>query len=144
VLSIAVYPLALILSLLSQTTRAIERSFFQEEPVLLYSLLSSRGHIDVSLPEPISFSDQMSREQAFFFFRRLSRTFSSFEFYSDTELPLLAQEKSVIFKARWSFRNKTTNNQHVLQVFFYLVPEKGTPADRSYLWRIAEIKAEKL
>jgi hypothetical protein len=144
VLSTAVYPLLLILSLLSQTTRAIERSFFQDEPGVLYSLLTHRGHINISLPEPISFSDQVSSEQAYFFFRRLYRTFSTFEFYADTDLPILAQERSFIFKARWSFRDITNNDQYVLQVFFYLTGEPGPPGEGRFFWKIREIRAEKL
>ena len=116
--SIAVYPLLLILSLLSQTTRAIERSFFQNSPAVLHSLLTQRGHINISLPEPFSFSDQISSEQAFFFFRKLYRTYATFEFYADAELPILIHERSTIFKARWSFRDKANNDQYVLQVFF--------------------------
>ena len=143
-LSTAVYPLLLILSLLSQTTRAIERSFFQDDPAVLYSLITHRDHVNISLPEPVFFSDQMSSEQAFFFFRRLYRAFSTFEFYPDTELPILAQDRSFIFKARWSFRNRTSNDQHVLQVFFYLTGEPGPPADGRFYWKITEIRAEKL
>jgi hypothetical protein len=144
VLSTAVYPLLLILSLLSQTTRAIERSFFQDEPAVLYALLAPRGHVNISLPEPISFSDQISSEQAFFFFRRLYRTYSTFEFYADSYLPILASERSFIFKARWSFRDKTNNDQYVLQVFFYLTADPRPPGDGSSLWKIAEIRAERL
>jgi hypothetical protein len=144
VLSTAVYPLLLILSLLSQTTRAIERSFFQDDPSVLYALLTQRGHVNLSLPEPISFSDQVSSEQAFFFFRRLYRTYSTFEFYADSYLPILAHERSFIFKARWSFRNKTNNDQYVFQVFFYLTAELRSPGDGLSIWRITEIRAEKL
>jgi hypothetical protein len=144
VLSTAVYPLLLILSLLSQTTRAIERSFFQDDPAVLHSLLTSRGHVNLSLPEPVSFSDQVSSEQAFFFFRRLYRTYATFEFYADAELPILIHERNMIFKARWSFRNKANNDQYVFQVFFCLAAEPGPPGDGRSLWKITEIRAEKL
>lgn len=134
--SVGVFPFLLTLSLFSQTTKSIERAFFQNDPRLLYSLLSTRNHINISLPEPISFSDQLSSEQALFLFRQVYSTFSTFEFYAASELPVLAKEKSFIFKGRWSFKNKKNNNQYVLQVFFYLVNETE--------WRITEIKAEKL
>ena len=143
-LSTAVYPLLLILSLLSQTTRAIERSFFQDDPAVLRSLLTDRGHINLSLPEPVSFSDQVSSEQACFFFRRLYRTYATFEFYADAEMPILMQERSMILKARWSFRNRSNNDQYVLQVFFYLTAEAGPPGEGRSLWKITEIRAEKL
>ena len=104
--SIGIFSFVLTLSLLSQTTRSIEKAFFQDDPRLLYTLLSSQGHIHISLPDPISFSDQMSPEQAYFFFRQVYATYSTFEFYADSELPVLAKEKSFIFKARWSFKNR--------------------------------------
>lgn len=145
VASIGIFPLLLTLSLLSQTTRTIEKAFFQDDPRLLYSLLSSQGHIHISFPEPISFSDQISPQQAYFFFRQIYATYSTFEFYADSELPVLAKEKSFIFKARWSFKNKKNDDQHVFQVFFHLIREK--PPGRGTLqhpWRISEIKAESL
>jgi hypothetical protein len=140
-----IFPLLLTLSLLSQTTRGIEKAFFQDDPQLLYSLLSTQGHVHISFPDPISFSDQISPQQAFFFFRQIYATYSTFEFYADSELPVLAKEKSFIFKARWSFKNKKNDDQHVFQVFFHLIREK--PPDRGKPqspWRISEIKAESL
>ena len=143
-LSTAVYPLLLILSLISQTTRAIERSFFEDRPALLFSLFTNRGHVNLSLPEPISFSDQVSPEQAFFVFRRLHRTFSTFEFYADSETPILARDNGFIFKARWSFRNTANNDQYVFQVFFYLAMGSGPPGAGQSLWKITDIRAERL
>jgi hypothetical protein len=144
VLSTAVYPLLLIFSLLSQTTRAIERSFFEDRPDLLYMLFSDGGHVNLSLPEPISFSDQVSSQQAFFVFRRLHRTYSTFEFYADSEFPILAWERGFIFKARWSFRNKANSDQYVFQVFFYLSLDKRPPGEGRSLWKITDIRAERL
>jgi hypothetical protein len=145
VASIGVLPFLLTLSLISQTTRTIEKAFFQDDPQLLFGLLSSQGHINISLPEPISFSDQMSPEQAYFFFRQIYATYSTFEFYGDSALPLLAKGGSFIFKARWSFKNRRNNNQYVLQAFFRLIreqpPRRGSPL---LPWRITEIKAETL
>ena len=135
-ISVGILPLLLTLSLFSQTTRSIERAFFQNDPKILYSLLSKRNHINISLPEPISFSDQLSSEQVLFLFRQIYSTFSTFEFYAASELPVLAKERSFIFKGRWSFKNNKNNNQYVLQVFFYLINETE--------WRVREIKAEKI
>ncbi|MGB7296862.1 MAG: hypothetical protein WBC70_14850 [Candidatus Aminicenantales bacterium] len=141
---IGILPVLLTLSLLSQTTRTIEKAFFQDDPQLLFSLFSSRGHIHISLPEPISFSDQMSPEQAYLFFRQVCATYSTFEFYADSDRPVLAKGNSFIFKARWSFKNKKTSNQYVLLAFFRLTrepPRRGSPLTP---WRITEIKAETL
>jgi hypothetical protein len=131
--------------LISQTTRSIERAFFQDDPSILYSLLSTRNRINVSLPEPILFSDLLSREQTYFLFRRISSAYSTFEFYADLDQPVLLKERSCIFKARWSLRNKKDFNQEVLQVFFYLILEKEPKGQRPPgSWRIAEIRAERL
>jgi hypothetical protein len=138
---VGVFPLLLTLALFSQTTKSIERSFFQNDPGLLYSLFTSSQHLNISLPEPISFADHLSSEQAYFLFRKIYSAFSTFEFYADSELPLFVGKKSFMFKSRWSFKNKRNNNQYVFQVFFYLVNEKNDSFDQ---WRITEIKAEKL
>ena len=142
---ISIYPLLLILALPFETTRSIEKAFFQDDPRLLYSLFTNQGHVHISLPEPISYSDQMSPEQAFFFFRRIYATYSTFEFYMDSELPVLARTKSLIFKARWSFKNNKNNNQYVFQLFFHLTKETPPRGRNQGLpWRITEIKAETL
>lgn len=142
---VGVYPLLLALSLLTQTTRSIEKAFFQDDPRILYDLFSTQNQVYLSLSEPLSFADQLSAEQAYFFFRRIYLLYSTFEFYPDTELPLLGGERSVFFRARWSFKHKRTGNQYVLQMFFRLVIEKGASSrDPGNPWRIAEIKAERL
>ncbi|MBN2408815.1 MAG: hypothetical protein JXE07_03685 [Candidatus Aminicenantes bacterium] len=130
--------------MISQTTKTIEKAFFQDDPHLLFSLFSSRGHIHISLPEPISFSDQMSPGQTYLFFRRIYATYSTFEFYGDSDRSVLAKKESFIFKARWSFKNRKTGNQYVLLAFFRLTrepPRRGSPP---LPWRITEIKAETL
>ena len=143
--NIGILPLLLTLTLISQTTRTIEKAFFQDDPQLLYSLFPAHDHINISFPEPISFSDQMSPEQAYLFFCQIYATYSTFEFYGDSELPVLAKGGSFIFKARWSFKNKRTNTQYVLQAFFRLIreqpPQRGSPL---ISWKITEIKAETL
>lgn len=138
---VGVFPILLTLALFSQTTKSIERAFFQSDPALLHSLFTSRQHLNISLSEPISFADHLSSEQAHFLFRKIYSAFATFEFYADSELPLLAGGKDFIFKSRWSFKNKKNNNQYVFQVFFYLVSEEHNSQSQ---WRITEIKAEKL
>ncbi|MEW5901220.1 MAG: hypothetical protein AB1715_07150 [Acidobacteriota bacterium] len=144
-MAVGVFPLFLTLSLLSQTTRSIEKAFFQDDPRILCDLFSRQNHLYLSLPEPFLFADQLSPEQAYFFFRRVYLDYSTFEFYSDAELPLLSRGRSVFFRARWSFKHKRSGNQYVLQVFFRLVGEPaGSGQDSRNPWRISEIKAEKL
>ncbi|MDH7512177.1 MAG: hypothetical protein QHH14_04425 [Clostridiales bacterium] len=137
---VGVFPVLLTLALFSQTTKRIERAFFQNDAGFLYGLFPSSQHLTVSLPEPISFADHLSSEQAHFLFRKIYSAYATFEFYTDSELPFIAGGKNFIFKSRWSFKNKKDNNQHVFQVFFYLVHEKDNAAGQ---WRITEIKAEK-
>lgn len=135
----------LTLSLVPQTTHAIERAFFLDDPDALFPLLSKRHKINISLPEPILFSDLLSAEQAYFLFRRMAATHSTFEFYADPDQPLLLKRKSCLFRARWSFRNKKTFRQETFQVFIYLSLEgdaRAGPPENA--WKIVEIRAERI
>ncbi len=113
---------------------------------MLYKLFSSQSSITISLPEPISFSDQLSHQQAYFLWKNIFSTYLTFEFYSEEEYPLSSEENNLILKTRWSFKNKKTNNQYVFHVFFYLTKslnqKKGELPKTS--WQIIEIKAEKI
>ncbi len=145
--------LTVLVSLLPTTTQNIEKAFLQNNPKILYSLFSAKSSVNISLPEPISFSDQLSNQQAYFLFRKIFSAYTTFEFYSEKELPSDLENQSFIFKARWSFRDNKNNNQHVIHVFFYLIKEKNSdPSFRQNLknenskitWKIIEIKAEKI
>jgi hypothetical protein len=140
---------------LSITAKNIENSFLQNNSKKLYSLFSSTSHLNISFPIPISFSDQLSNQQAYFLFQQVFSTYSTFEFYSESNLPLYFEKESFIFKARWSFRNKKDNNLYVLHIFFYLTNE-GFPKSRAptqsskkksdninEIWKITEIKSER-
>jgi len=122
---------------------------------MLYSLFSSKNHINISLPEPISFSDQVSNQQAYFLFQNIFSSFSTFEFYSESDIPPYIENDRFIFQARWSFRNKKNNNQYVYHIFFYLM-NKGFSKTRASpnvsseknnhlenTWKITEIRAIK-
>jgi len=138
--------LNILLSIISSATQNVEKSFLQNNPQIFYSQLSTQTNINISLPDPISFSDQLSDQQAYFLFRQIFSTYSTFEFYPERELALLPGEKNFIFKARWSFLNRKNSNQYVFRVFFYFINESS--AQNSYKfkssWKIAEIKAEKI
>jgi hypothetical protein len=148
--------LSVFLSLLSTSTKNIEKAFLQNNPGQLFSLLSEKSYIHISLPEPISFSDQLSSQQAYFFFRKTFRTFKTFEFYSENNSIRFPEKGVTIFKARWSFINKKNNNQYVFQIYFYLrsnqdrgktISASGASRESSKIfniWKITEIKAEKL
>ncbi len=125
--------------ILPPATQNIEKAFLQNNPRILYSLFSSQSSINISLPEPISFSDQVSNEQAFFLFRKIFSSFTTLEFYPEEEFPLPAENQSFIFKARWSFKDNRNNNQLAINLFFYLTNENLKNS-----WKIIEIKAEKI
>ncbi len=131
-----------ILSLIfTSAVQDIEQSFLQNNPKILYSLFSSQNSISISFPQPISFSDQVSNQQAYFLFRRLLRFYSTFEFFSDP-LPSWTSNTSFIVKARWSFKDRK-NNKYVYIVFFhFLIEPKETRRGTIYQWKLTEIKAE--
>lgn len=136
---------SIILSLLFSTvTQNIERTFLQNNQRMLYVLLPSASNINLSFPDPISFSDQVSKQQAYFLFQRIFSSFSTFEFYSESQ-SISLRGQSIIFKARWSFRDKKNNNQYVFHLFFYLLnmPDQNNIKLKNN-WKIIEIKAKKI
>jgi len=140
-------------SFLSTTTKNIENSFLQNSPQILYSLFSHKSHVNISFPEPISFSDQLTNQQAYFLFQKIFSTYTTFEFYSESDIPLFIERERYIFKARWSFRNKKNNDLFVFHIFFYLKqaefqeirasPNLSKINSVKEIWKITEIRAEK-
>lgn len=139
---LSLYLLSLFLSLSSAFTENIEKSFLQNDPHILFSLLPSEQPLNISLPQPISFSDQISSEQAFFLFKKIFQTYTTFEFFSEPGFLPSLEKGRYIFKARWSFLSKN-RNQHVFMIFFYIRGRPGA-SKLSDFWKISEIKAEKL
>ncbi|MBN1224088.1 MAG: hypothetical protein JXB23_12645 [Candidatus Aminicenantes bacterium] len=128
----------------STTTQNVERAFLQNNPGMLYILLPTKSYINISLPTPISFSDQVSNQQAYFLFKKIFASYSTFEFYSEKQ-PSGSQSVAVILKARWSFKDKKNNNQYVFNIFFNLQKiECQSNGKQEGDWEITEIKAEKI
>ena len=126
---------------LPSTTQNIERSFLQNDAQMLYSLFPPQSHIKISLPEPISFSDQVSNQQAYFLFQRIFASYVTFEFYSENQ-PTSIEGKTAIIRTRWSFRDKKNRNQYVFNIFFYLIKQPSTTEDQpGEDWKIIEIRA---
>lgn len=127
--------------LFSTTSQNIEQAFLQNSPKRLHSLFSTQSNVNISLPQPISFSDQLSNQQAYFLFRRILSSYSTSGFFSN-QLPSSTSNNSFIIKARWSFKDKK-NYMHVFLVFFYFINE---PSQTKYgikkEWKISEIRAE--
>ena len=136
ILLVSLFPI-----LLPSTTLNIERAFLQNDARMLHSLFPPQSHINISLPEPISFSDQVSNQQAYFLFQKIFSAYTTFEFYSENQ-PTSIEGNSAIIKTRWSFRDKKNRNQYVFNVFFYLIKlplkVKGQTRDT---WKIFEIRA---
>ena len=129
---------------ISPFTSDIEKSFLQNNEKMLFSLFPENGYINISFPDPISFSDQISSQQAYYLFKNIFSSFSTFEFYS--ELPFkAANETSFILKTRWSFRNRKNRHQYVFQVFFYIT-KREDPSNEpgKHQWQITELKAAEI
>jgi len=136
ILLVSLFPIVL-----PSTTLNIERAFLQNDARMLRSLFPPQSHINISLPEPISFSDQVSSQQAYFLFQKIFSSYTTFEFYSENQ-PTSIEGDSAIIKTRWSIRDKKNQNQYVFNVFFYLIKQpsnvKGETSDD---WKITEIRA---
>ena len=128
----------------STATQNIERAFLQNNSKLLYGLLSVHNPINISLPEPIYFSDQLSNQQAYFVFQNIFSSYATFEFYAERK-PSSSDKKNHIYQARWSFRDKKNNDQYLFYIFFYLIEEtSGKNKTSKTGWKITEIKAKKI
>lgn len=143
-----VFAFWLLLSLPSPAASPVERAFLQNSPDILRGLLSSEGTIPIFLPDPLSFADQVSTDQAFLLFKHIFSVYKTTEFTTDPRLSRFPGRPGVILRARWSFRNERTGNHYPFRVFFLLAPEEtastsGRPASGSPL-KIVEIRAEKL
>ena len=142
--SLIIAALTFITIILPTTTQNIEKAFLQNNSKLLFELFSVQTPINISLPEPIYFSDQLSNPQAYFIFKNIFSSYATFEFYSERK-PQSSDNDNHIYQARWSFRDKDNNDQYLFYIFFYLIKE--TSADRKSTkteWRITEIKAKKI
>ncbi len=142
------FALSVLLALPFPITARVETAFLQNSPQILRELLTSEGTIPVSLPEPLTFADQLSPEQAYLVFWRIFSVFKTTEFYADAQLSALPGVPGGILKARWSFRNERTGDQYPFRIYFFVVPERLSPSDgapgRGIALKIVEIRAEKL
>lgn len=126
---------------LTTATQSIERAFLQDSPQRIYPLLPKTGYIHISLPEPISFSDQISNQQTYYLFKNIFSSYDTFEFFPDGPVST-PEDNNYIFKARWSFQDKN-NYKYVFYIFFMLI-KTDSPTDDTSEWKILEIKAEKI
>lgn len=143
-----VLALSFLLILPSPPARPIESAFLQNSPEILGDLLATGGTIPVFLPDPLSFADQVSPDQARLLFERIFADFRTTEFTTDRRLSRFRGSPGAVLRARWSFRNRRTGNHYPFRIFFLLAPEEAAtspPARRPGVrLRIVEIRAEKL
>lgn len=136
------------LALLPPLTEEIQRAWLRNSAAELHDVFSRTTALNISLPEPVLFSDQVSHEQAYFLFERIFSTYKTFEFIPEAGFSKPSEPRGRIFKARWSFRNTRNNTPYLFEVFFYLIPDSGPSgsplAPNAMPWRISEIKAERL
>jgi len=148
VVTFHLFSLTLLLSFPPPIAARVETAFLQNSPAVLREVLTTEGAIPVSLPDPLSLADQLSRDQATLVFRRIFSIFKTTEFTTDPRMSSLPGASGGILKARWSFRNERTGDQYPLRVYFFVVPTRleGPPRGRAptLAFRIVEIRAEKL
>ncbi len=123
----------------SSAVRTIERAFLQNNAQILIPLLPEEGRINFSFPEPISFSDQLSKHQTYLYLEKIFTNYITLEFYTERDASLESEDR-YLFKARWSFQDKK-NNQHPVNIFFQLVMFQGA-SQKERVWKIMEIRAE--
>jgi len=144
----ALFVISLTFSWFSGTVGDIQGAFTANDPKILYRHFASDASISISLPEPFSFSDQLSSEQGFFLFKQFFSTHRTLEFDPESRLSSLRDNKGAILKTRWSFQNIRDGSRYAFRLFFYIVPEPGRAgpgrrgASGRQSWKILEIKAE--
>jgi hypothetical protein len=154
VLQVTASLFSILLSLVSVATQDIEKAFLLNSASQLHVQFSRQSRLSLYLPEPLSFSDQLSNEQAFFFFQNIFARYSTLEFFPEPGGSLRPGRGHFIFKARWSFQDTRTGDRFVFRLYFLLEREqtaapssaRGRPGRRrtGLPWKIAEIKAEKI
>ena len=137
---------SLLLSLLAPGPVELEKAFLRTSARLLRPILAETAVL-ISLPDPLSFSDQVSGEQATLLFSQIFAQYRTLEFYPEGPLVTMPGKPGGIFQAHWSFRDVRTGAGHAFRLFFYLVRESGPsargPAGPVTVWKVSEIRAER-
>lgn len=119
----------------------IEQAFLGNSAVRMAGLLSTDGPVQISLPDPLTFSDFASTGQTRLIFQRIFSNFETSDFSLDPNLTTYPGKSGGILRARWSFIDRKTGGEHVLRVYLYVTPVR---AGRSGLGlRITQIRAER-
>ena len=138
--------LSLLASLLVPGPVELEKAFLRTSSGLLRPVLAETAVL-ISLPDPLSFSDQVTGEQATLLFSEIFTRYRTLEFYPESPLVTVPGKPGGIFKAHWSFRDVRTGAGHAFRLFFYLVRESGPAGPRLpgpvTVWKVSEIRAER-
>jgi hypothetical protein len=124
----------------------VEQAFLKNSARELFVLFPEAGNVNISLPEPFSFSDELSNEQAYFLIQRIFSYYRTLEFVWETGETWDPGRPRGILKARWCFRDVRNNFPSVYALFFFVSGEgipRGAPGTEGG-WNILEIKAERL
>lgn len=148
VYSFSAFLISSLLALIPSVTIDIGRACAANDARALASLFSPGAGLHVSLPDPVSFSDRLSHEQAYFLFERIFAVHRTYEFVPEPELVIVPKRPGFIFKARWSFRNVRNGNPYLFRIFFQVLPGPSAPetglSSSPSGWEIVEIRAERL
>ncbi len=135
--------LPLSLYLLTLAAHDLERAFLQNNASTLARLFNPAAAIQVSLPEPISFSDILTAKQAQVFFERLFAAYPTLEFFIETNFPFVPPRERWLIRARWSFSDKRQLRQHVVRIHFLVKLVNANQRGKAG-WKIIEMRAEKI
>jgi hypothetical protein len=132
----------LTLSLFHSFTKEIQSAFLGNDPKILRTLFAGESFLQISLPSPIGFSDELSDEQAYFLFARIFADHKTSGFYPEGDVLQSLDRGAFIYKARWEFltMNRAPGAFHIL---FY-VRARPSARGRKGFWKITEIRAERI
>ena len=138
--------LSLFLTFSPPIAKDIERGFLRNSAKDLYSLFPTTTAVNISLPDPFSFSDELSNEQAYFLIHGIFSFYRTIEFTWESGAAWIPGRPGGILKARWSFRNARNNIPSLYSLFFFISRETDSlgVSGREIVWKILEIKAERL
>ncbi|MBM3310002.1 MAG: hypothetical protein FJY80_00675 [Candidatus Aminicenantes bacterium] len=133
---------AFLLSLFNSFTKEIPGAFLGNDARALRAYFAPGSYIQISLPAPFNFSDQVSAEQAYLLFGRIFASAKTSGFYPEGDILPTVSRGSFIYKARWEFLT-TGRSPGAFRILFYV---RGRPASRPGrgLWRITEIRADRV
>jgi hypothetical protein len=134
--------LVLTLSLLHSFTKEIQNAFLGNDPKVLRSLFAEGSFVQISLPSPIGFSDQVSDQQAYFLFAQIFANYKTSGFYPEGDVLRSLDRRAFIYKARWEFL--TSNRTPAAFWILFYVRGRPVAAKGRGFWKITQIRADRI